>query len=81
MTFLILSRDQGVAAIKGFRTAVPGREHAADFVDEEVPGDRLVRFLLRITDDRDEEFALYMAFIQGPSSAGNRIPHPDYPSR
>ena len=43
-TLLVLSGNQSVAAIKCFRTAVAGREHAADFVYQEVPGDRLVRF-------------------------------------
>src|SRR5262249_24368764 len=74
---LILTGNQRVAAIKCLRTAMAGREHAADFVDEEVPGDRLVRLFVRITHDRDEEFALHAAFIHGLSSAVARTPHPD----
>jgi len=77
-SLLILSGDQGVAAVKRLRAAVAGGEHAADFVYEEVPGDRLVRLLVGITHDRDEGFTLHAAFIHGPSSAENPIPQPGF---
>jgi hypothetical protein len=63
--FFVLARNHGIASVECFRPGVSRRENAADLVDEQVPCDWLVRFLVGITHNGDKELTLDPAFIHG----------------
>src|SRR5258708_2013812 len=63
----ILPRNQGITAKKGLRTAMAGWKHAPDFIYQQSPGDRLMRFLVRIPRNWHEEFALHPPLVHNPS--------------
>src|SRR6266511_60632 len=67
-TRLVLAGNQCIASVEGFRATVPGGEYAADLVYQQVPGDRLMRVLIRIAHNRDKELALHSPFVHEQSS-------------
>jgi hypothetical protein len=59
----VFTRHQGIATIECLRSSVAGREYSANLINVQTPGDRLVRLLVGIAHNRDEELALDPAFI------------------
>jgi hypothetical protein len=71
---LVLAWNESIAAVERLWAGMSRWERSANFVSERVPGRGLVRLLVRITDNRNEELALNRTLVHvSPSRSFNTI--------